>query len=305
MTRKGRREKPKQTIQSTKKQSNSNGINLEVFDPNIFNAQFTYKRITIVFEPKSEKLEPKKALKEETRELTPKERKLNEIKRIENLCRTLKFSGKNKRNRNKTSQWIDFPKDDKERRDIYEGTIVRGKPHGKGKMLFRDGSIYVGEFKDGSFHGMGTFIDEFQSLKYIGEWFGGEAYGFGRLLYRVDSGSAFPDTNTCNLVFKNLNAPTFHSFLCPGPAYLEEFNGSFKDGKIHGIGYGNFPGIGRRSETSFSRATPVISDFTLDFYPHKQDWLYIAAKTTYIYDFKSQSDNFSVGLTFGIRFIEF
>jgi len=39
--------------------------------------------------------------------------------------------------------------------DVYEGEFVNGKEHGKGKVIFSDGRCYEGDFADGKFHGKG------------------------------------------------------------------------------------------------------------------------------------------------------
>ena len=37
----------------------------------------------------------------------------------------------------------------------YEGEWLNGLPHGNGKLVFQDGTIYVGEFFENDFHGKG------------------------------------------------------------------------------------------------------------------------------------------------------
>ena len=37
----------------------------------------------------------------------------------------------------------------------YEGELLDGHMHGKGKLLFSDGKIYDGEFHEGEIHGKG------------------------------------------------------------------------------------------------------------------------------------------------------
>ena len=37
----------------------------------------------------------------------------------------------------------------------FEGEIRDGEPNGPGMMLFPDGTIYIGEFRAGIFHGLG------------------------------------------------------------------------------------------------------------------------------------------------------
>jgi len=40
----------------------------------------------------------------------------------------------------------------------YEGEIIYGEPNGQGIYTNPDGRKYVGKFKDGEYHGHGTFI---------------------------------------------------------------------------------------------------------------------------------------------------
>ena len=37
-------------------------------------------------------------------------------------------------------------------------TYKNGLPNGQGRSIYPDGSMYLGEYKDGKFHGQGTFI---------------------------------------------------------------------------------------------------------------------------------------------------
>lgn len=145
-----------------------------------------------------------------------------------------------KRQRQSSSKPIDFASNDIERRSQYEGPTLHGKAHGKGKLLFRDGSCFIGEFKNDKMSGVGSFIDVLQSLKYSGEWLDGKAHGVGRLSYHIDLTSRTLESRDLNKVFDDLESPLFHSFLSPGPAYLDNYNGCFKFGKIDGVGTGNF-----------------------------------------------------------------
>jgi hypothetical protein len=89
----------------------------------------------------------------------------------------------------------------------YEGDIVDGKPHGKGKYYdkheeafytgdFVDGKMtgkgrysavtyeyrYEGDFVDGEFHGKGKLVDEGEV--YEGDFFEGYFHGYGKRTYR-------------------------------------------------------------------------------------------------------------------------
>ena len=37
-----------------------------------------------------------------------------------------------------------------------QGNTKNGLPNGQGKSIYPDGSMYLGEYKDGKFHGQGT-----------------------------------------------------------------------------------------------------------------------------------------------------
>ena len=56
-----------------------------------------------------------------------------------------------------------------------------------GTLIYKDGSKYIGEFKDGKFNGQGlfTFPDggELEGHKYEGEWKDDKKHGEGVLLY--------------------------------------------------------------------------------------------------------------------------
>jgi hypothetical protein len=40
----------------------------------------------------------------------------------------------------------------------YSGGIVRGRPSGKGVVVFENKGMYIGEMKNGEMHGIGTLI---------------------------------------------------------------------------------------------------------------------------------------------------
>ena len=45
---------------------------------------------------------------------------------------------------------------DKETEPVYKGDVENGKPNGFGVMTFPWGDKYIGEWKDGKYHGQGT-----------------------------------------------------------------------------------------------------------------------------------------------------
>ncbi|XP_068096772.1 MORN repeat-containing protein 1 isoform X2 [Hyperolius riggenbachi] len=66
----------------------------------------------------------------------------------------------------------------------YEGEWKGGKKHGHGKLLFRDGSYYEGEFVHGEITGNGLRYWAASGNKYSGEFQEGELHGHGVLLYK-------------------------------------------------------------------------------------------------------------------------
>ncbi|KAM9299338.1 MORN repeat-containing protein 1 [Gastrophryne carolinensis] len=65
----------------------------------------------------------------------------------------------------------------------YEGEWKDGKKHGHGKLLFRDGSYYEGEFVHGEITGNGLRYWATSGNKYSGEFEDGELHGHGVLHY--------------------------------------------------------------------------------------------------------------------------
>jgi len=41
---------------------------------------------------------------------------------------------------------------------VYEGTTLNGEPHGKGKMILKNGDVYEGNFSEGVFQGAGKYV---------------------------------------------------------------------------------------------------------------------------------------------------
>lgn len=59
--------------------------------------------------------------------------------------------------------------------DRYEGTVVINEAgskvkHGRGRYVFRNGSIYDGEWKNGAMHGKGCFSESTTGDRYNGTW---------------------------------------------------------------------------------------------------------------------------------------
>ena len=68
----------------------------------------------------------------------------------------------------------------KEGTGVYVGEFKGGVPDGRGEIkypLFPDGEKYFGEWKDGEYHGQGTYSN--YEEKYVGEWKDGKRNGQG------------------------------------------------------------------------------------------------------------------------------
>lgn len=61
--------------------------------------------------------------------------------------------------------------------NLYEGTFVHGKKEGEGKMVYKDGTIYTGQFKNNQIEGRGTY--ETKAHKWTGVWKEGYLEGQG------------------------------------------------------------------------------------------------------------------------------
>lgn len=63
---------------------------------------------------------------------------------------------------------------------IYRGQVnPKIGMDGKGTMIFKDQSVYVGNFKNNTFSGFGVFFDNQQKSIYKGEWLENQQHGEG------------------------------------------------------------------------------------------------------------------------------
>lgn len=110
----------------------------------------------------------------------------------------------------------------------YEGDILNGKYHGKGKMVYPNGEEYEGNWVFGHKHGYGVLHSSNGEVKYEGEWEMDKYHG---------EGSLFNDTP----MLAKGRTPTFKlgfdykDFDLLGNNWAK-FQGEFKQGVKHGIG---------------------------------------------------------------------
>ena len=62
----------------------------------------------------------------------------------------------------------------------YVGEFKNGKYHGQGFFTYESGQKYIGEYKDGKYHGQGTKTAS-SGAKYVGEYKDGKRHGQGTL----------------------------------------------------------------------------------------------------------------------------
>ena len=60
----------------------------------------------------------------------------------------------------------------------YNGEMVAGKPHGKGKVAYQNGNRFEGEYVKGKRQGYGIYTF-FDGEKYEGQWFQDQQHGQG------------------------------------------------------------------------------------------------------------------------------
>ena len=73
---------------------------------------------------------------------------------------------------------------------VYEGDWVNGEQHGKGKKIWNDGTVYEGDFVKGEYHGKGK-LTLGNGVVYEGEFKNGEKHGKGKTTWKngkVDEG---------------------------------------------------------------------------------------------------------------------
>lgn len=112
----------------------------------------------------------------------------------------------------------------------YEGEWKGGKTHGRGKLLFKDGSYYQGEFADGEIMGQGCRHWAATGNTYSGQFVFGEPQGHGVMEYKA--GGRY-EGELCHGVREG------HGRLVDQDGRV--YCGSFHNNKRHGRGHMAFP----------------------------------------------------------------
>ena len=81
---------------------------------------------------------------------------------------------------------IVYPENNKSNILSYKGEIVNGKPSGKGTVIWKNGSKYVGNWENGLRNGYGvqTFPSDSKTEKYEGHWIENNFCGQGTLVFK-------------------------------------------------------------------------------------------------------------------------
>lgn len=124
---------------------------------------------------------------------------------------------------------------------IYIGELKDGKYNGMGSLMSLDGTKYVGEFKNGSFFGQGIITNSTE--KYVGEFVNDLYNGIGFNTFSLtdeSSNNIFDQIVTCFGHFKNgmLNGMGVETWSSG-----TKYKGELKDGKYNGSGVLIFPNI--------------------------------------------------------------
>jgi hypothetical protein len=69
---------------------------------------------------------------------------------------------------------------------LFEGMFARDKPNGQGRLIKDDGETYIGEWKDGMYNGEGTLIG-INGSKYEGKFLNDRFHGWGRETWKDGS----------------------------------------------------------------------------------------------------------------------
>jgi hypothetical protein len=143
---------------------------------------------------------------------------------------------------------------------LYSGSFSDGKFNGLGTFFYGNGDKYIGMWKEGLFHGPGTYISPSSNSSYDGEWQAGQRHGnMGVQVYKDGSfyagswrfggkhgkGEFVPSKRSRDLSVVKLRGTWIQDALeGKGEVWypdLSSYEGSFKNGKREGRGTYTFP----------------------------------------------------------------
>lgn len=78
----------------------------------------------------------------------------------------------------------------------YEGEWKNNALCGHGKLSWKNGTKYEGEFLQGRYHGQGIFVDGLTGRKYVGSWVQGQKEGWGNESW-PQSGESYEGSYRC------------------------------------------------------------------------------------------------------------
>ena len=111
----------------------------------------------------------------------------------------------------------------------YSGELKNGKRHGKGKLVLRNGDIYIGSWEDNRKTGQGVYLYS-NGIKYNGQWKDDIMEGSGSFI--------FPRTGTYYGDIKKGQMTGYGVFKYNDGSVYE---GCWKEGKWHGRGKYSLP----------------------------------------------------------------
>mmetsp|Transcript_17334 Transcript_17334/g.25022 ORF Transcript_17334/g.25022 Transcript_17334/m.25022 type:complete len:250 (+) Transcript_17334:92-841(+) len=107
---------------------------------------------------------------------------------------------------------------------LYTGELVKSEPHGKGKIVYKDGKIYEGEWFSGQYHGQGRTVFT-NGDTYEGDFWHDAQHGYGVYTWK--------DQRQYKGGFINDRREGYGVYTWPDSSRYE---GEFKDGIFDGVG---------------------------------------------------------------------
>lgn len=169
--------------------------------------------------------------------LWPTEAELTRIKRRNKPDRTIAArSERRTEDSQSTSDGEEYKHLVFENGDKYEGDIMDGVPHGRGKLYCKGGTRYEGEFKKGNYHGLGKIFFA-NSGCYMGEFTEGRIEGFGHMEF--DNGKYWGEWGQFRVGKYTRGGRHGYGLLVWRSG--EWYEGEFSKNEYHGLGFLSLP----------------------------------------------------------------